>query len=623
MLRAMVQLAPRRDGEAGLDPARAALRTLAEHPDPGDRAYVLSVAPDGSLQATALEVDGTSRWAFPFRKPTGSQSAQVGPVLKRSYSPQEGVGPKESILGRTLEHFARIAASDAPVAAVYRRCLDALGGANVATLTARLVQALESIPERKTGKALYVSLGPPPGADPIYAAHLLDVIRGQLYGIDEASPPRPCPVCGVTAPLGATALRGAKCNFLNDNNHGVFPGMDSARAEARFALCARCADGIAATYIGRKKELRVVVAGSAALVLPEVISLGDTTKASEAVEDVLAKYRAGRGSAIAEGDLLEVLADTNSLVNFHILWASTGDALDKVSDFIADVPCTRLGVLSAVNLAAKHWSAPVFPPRAARVRDFDLRLSLLAEVLKYPGGARVKRRNDERLASLRRQVARAVYLGTSLPPAPLFSVLREIIADHLVDPTVDEKYLARNLTQLPPDSAKGPWLNAAAWVRHVALLLHYLRHLKVLPPMQDNASPPPRSARVRAFLDEATGADTDAKRFALLLGVLFGQLLRIQGDKRVNVRANALTWLRRGTLSGADLPGLYARVRGKFADYEAERSPALREVVTETSRLGTRLGTAIPLDADTTMYFLFLGQSLAAEVLTATDSQKD
>lgn len=620
MLRAMVQLAPRRDGEAGLDPAMAALRTLAEHPDPGDRAYVLSMAPDGSLQATALEVDGTSRWAFPFRRPSGPQSAQVGPILKRSYSPKTGVGPKESILGRTLEHFARIAASDAPVAAVYRRCLDALGGAEVATLTQRLVDVLARIDERKT---VYVSLGPPPGNDPVYADHLLSVIRGELYGIDEETPPRPCPVCGVSAPLGATALRGAKCNFLNMDNHGVFPGMDSDRAGARFALCARCADGIAATYIHRKEELRVVVAGSAALVLPEVISIGDTTEASNAVHEVLAKYREGKGTASAEGDLLEVLADTGSLVNFHILWASTGDALDDVSDFIADVPCTRLGVLSGVNLAAKHWSAPVFPPLAARVRAFDLRLSLLAEVLKYPGGARVKRRNGERIASLRRQVARAVYLGTSLPPAPLFSVLREIIADHLVDPTVDEKYLARNLTQLPPASAKGPWLNAAAWVRHVALLLHYLRHLKVLPPMQDNASPPPRSARVRAFLDEATGADTDAKRFALLLGVLFGQLLRIQGDKRVNVRANALTWLRRGTLSGADLPGLYARVREKFAEYEAERSPALREVVTETSRLGTRLGTAIPLDADTTMYFLFLGQSLAAEVLTATDPQKD
>ena len=79
------------------------------------------------------------------------------------------------------------------------------------------------------------------------------------------------------------------------------------------------------------------------------------------------------------------------------------------------------------------------------------------------------------------------------------------------------------------------------------------------------------------------------------------------------MRSNELTGRRRATLTGSDLPGLYGRVRKKFAESGCEGVVG-REVVFDVSELGKRLGTHIPLDVDTTMYFLFLGQALHGEV---------
>lgn len=612
MLRAMIQLSPRvAASDDGLPEAVRVVRGLAEHPDVGDRAYVLQTDTKGALVAVAVEVDEETRWGFPFRRPSGPRSPQVGPVIKRSLDAKKNVTPNATTLAATFARFESIAASELAVAPVYRAALAALGG-DASTRVTRAAAALGAIVEKKT---VYASLGAPPGGDPRYAAHLLGVIRSELYGIDEEAPVAPCPACGRQARLGATALKGAKVNFLNMDNHGVFPGFDAERAGDRFALCAACADAIAGTYIRLKDDLRVIVAGSPALVLPYVHDDGAAASRRSAM-GVVEQARKAKGTARFEGALLDALAKEDTLASFHVLWATAGDSLDDVSGFVTDVPCTRLAHLSRVNLAANRWREAVFPAR--RVGDFDLALSLVAEVLKHPGGDRVKRRNGEHLASLRRAIARSVYLSAPMDARALSSELRDIIADHLVDPTADERFLARNLTQeATPKKPDAPVIvNAASWVRHAALLLHYLRHLEVLPAMSTEAHYTPRSERLQRLLAPPSGVDSDAKMFAFVLGVLFGRLLVIQSAKGVNARSNALPWLRRATLAGPELPGLYVKVREKLAEYEAERDVRVREVIYDLSALGQRLGTAIPLDADTTMYFLFLGQALAGEVFS-------
>lgn len=619
MLRAMIQLAAwarRSNAGSSISPALAELRAIGEFPTIGERAYVIRRDAAANLKASPMEVDETTRYGFAFRRPSGPRSPQVGPVLKRSRDPKKGVAPNATTLSATLAHFASIASSQLPVAKVYADALAVLGDGPLEEQVNRLFQALTNIDEKKT---VFVALGEPPGHNEAYAEHLLSVIRSDLYGIDEAAPIGVCPLCGQTAPLGWSALKGAKVNFLNADNHGVFPNLDIDRAGDRFSLCAACADAIATTYINLKSKLRVIVAGSPALVLPYLISQHPSRDASRELGEVLDKMREGTGTSTAEGDLLDMLAETSELANVHILWAQAGDSLDDVHDFITDVPCTRLAKLSAINQkVANTWSGGVLPTR--RVRDFDLRLSLLGRVLDHPGGKRVERRNGERLSALRRQIARAVYLQSTLDERPLMTELRDIIADYLVDPTIDDKFIVYHLTHEPgkPQKPQKPGaealMNAASWIRHAALLLHYLRHLGVLPSMATTERHQPRSERLRKLLIASSGVNTDEKAFAFLVGVLFGRLLTIQGARGVNVRSNALTWLRRGTLSGADLLTLHNSIRGKLIEYESERSPVLREVIFDTSALGARLGSDIPLTTDETMYFLFLGQALSGEV---------
>jgi CRISPR-associated protein Csh1 len=615
MLRAMIQLAPRPETTAdGVDPALTELRAVAEFPEPGEQVYIITSDSTGTLTATAREVDERSRFELPFRRPAGPRSPQVGPVMKRSYNAKEkAVGPKPQTLKATLAHFEKIAASTAPVATVYRDALAALGPGTAAEKVGRLVAVLENMPVRGT---VFFAVGSPPGNNADYARHLLDVIRGELYGIDDSAPTGTCPVCGAVAPLGATALKGAKINFLNSDDQGVFPGLDIDRAGARFSLCASCADAIASCYIQRKDELRAVIAGIPALVLPFVLAPGDAPEAHRGAADVLHRARRGEGTATAESDLLADLAEEHALAAFHILWATAGDSLDDVTGFLTDIPCTRLAALSKIHRAANQWADPVFPAR--KIAAFDLHLSLAGEILRHPGGERTKRRSGGAgVRGLRQRIAQAVYLKTRLDPRPLLREIRDILADHLVDPTVDDRFLAWNLTHEPAPPKKAgikPLLNAATWIRHVALFLHYLRHLEVLEPMAPTERFAPRSDRFQKLLGPASGVDSDAKMFAFFVGALFGWLLILQGAKGVNVRSNALTWLRRGTLAGGDLPGLYVRIREKFQEYGAEAYPAVREAVVDTSALGARLGTAIPLDTDTTMYFLFLGQALAGEV---------
>ena len=127
MLRAMIQLAAQRQTKAHPSPgATHELRRIADFPEAGDRAYVVQMTSSGTLGATAFEVDATTRYRFPFRRPSGPRSPQIGPVLKRSYDPKKGVMPNATTLSTTFAHFEALAQSSDPVAGVYRRALAAL-----------------------------------------------------------------------------------------------------------------------------------------------------------------------------------------------------------------------------------------------------------------------------------------------------------------------------------------------------------------------------------------------------------------------------------------------------------------------------------------------------------------
>jgi CRISPR-associated protein Csh1 len=128
---------------------------------------------------------------------------------------------------------------------------------------------------------------------------------------------------------------------------------------------------------------------------------------------------------------------------------------------------------------------------------------------------------------------------------------------------------------------------------------------------------------LKPYFGPESRIDKPDEAYAFLLGVLYGKLMQVQGAKGVNVSSNTLTWLKRLTLKGKDLPDLYNKIREKLLTYLSNKEgEEIREFVVETSKLGAKLGDHLDLDETTTNYYLLLGQALATEILPAKKSKE-
>lgn len=133
----------------------------------------------------------------------------------------------------------------------------------------------------------------------------------------------------------------------------------------------------------------------------------------------------------------------------------------------------------------------------------------------------------------------------------------------------------------------------------------------------------PQMERLRPYFGPESGIDSLQKAYAFQLGILYGKVLQVQGARGVNVGANALTWLKRLTLKGKDLPELYVKIREKLLAYETEKSVEVRALIKEIGRLGVQLGDNIELDEIPTNYYLLLGQSLSTTILSKKEEKKN
>ena len=133
----------------------------------------------------------------------------------------------------------------------------------------------------------------------------------------------------------------------------------------------------------------------------------------------------------------------------------------------------------------------------------------------------------------------------------------------------------------------------------------------------------PKSEALEPYFTPESGIDSHSKAFAFILGSLYGKMMQVQAARGVNVGANALTWLKRLTLSGKDLPALYIKVREKLLAYETEGNATVRELVGELGELGAALGDRIELDETQANYYLLLGQSLATRIMPTKNHNND
>src|SRR4030067_1095944 len=200
-----------------------------------------------------------ARW-LPFMRPSGSQGAQIGPLIKRSYSKAGGSGPSAKILKTTMESFEEIAGDNKPwspyfkeIVGLLKRCHLKLPDNSViewgkAGYENLLAVAVDKIGEQKQTVFLVVkdSNKKLPGQRPEYLTYLMTKkLAGTRYvtGNPPALDNQTCPLCGASGvTVFPNALKGAGINISNADRAGAFPNIDTAQAWKGYALCNACAD---------------------------------------------------------------------------------------------------------------------------------------------------------------------------------------------------------------------------------------------------------------------------------------------------------------------------------------------------------------------------------------------
>ncbi|MCK6509471.1 TM1802 family CRISPR-associated protein [Myxococcota bacterium] len=647
---------------------------LVEASEKIERGYVLWADPEEEDLAhlTAEELGEEARKKYPFNQPTGSQSAQLGPVLKRTYAKEKGAGPSAKILGTTMKAFEEIANSGeawsgyfGEVVALLRRRRLRVGEKTVVVEGERtlLEEAVERIDEKKGTVFLAVKDQQRrlPGEVPEYKAYLSKALQQSKYATMEASSKKGCvcAMCGVLGEVYPNALKGAGLNFLNADRQGAFPSLLQSNAWKAFALCSGCADLLYVYKNHVASGFRAHLAGEAALVIPHLVGeVKNRKKWMRSLEQYLRQIQKGDVHRL-EDNLLKFFEKEEAVGSVTIVWLEFGQLIEKPKGMLVDILPSRLGELSRkIAEVNESWKAPevlVFPREIPESYQMDLHQNVLKELFNRPGGKSANAKSDsERLGVLRRELLGGLLykraleerrfwqewlltaqeylrawgqqqspsIGYFLSEPPSAAVMAEKKAKKQSAKKRSQAEGAEEGSPLTEKKGGPAWMTLGGWVRHIARYVYFLRSEGVFE-MKESAYEP-RAEVLKPYLGVKSGIDSDEKAFAFLLGVLFGKLLSVQAGRGVNVAANALTWLKRLTLRGRDLPELYTNISAKLTDYGTDASEAVRGVLADVSALGVRLGSEIELEQTQTCYFLLLGKALSAQILpSAKQKEKD
>jgi len=612
--------------------------------DTGDAEWVFVIKKSGDSGLAEVYVREMTREIapyLPFLK-LPPRAAQAGPVFKRSYTKGKGAGPLPITLNTTMEYFRNLAQSDKPWSPYFGEILSVLESPQIKLRDGSVMDwkasgyesllecVVQEIGEWKWKTLITVedNMGNLPGNRREYCEYLLkEKLAGSRYLMKEvnAKDGSNCPLCGaIDTTVFPNALSGAGINLVNMDREGAFPAIDlSQQAWKRYALCIPCADLL---YVykyhllkktGPKKDripFSARIAGESALIIPFfTMNAGARQNLLRKVDKFIRNIPTDVGAD--EETLLDILKDEKGVMNLTFLWADIGQNLENVTGILTDVPPTRLRELSEINENSKSWKHPLFPEIPLVSGRFDLRADLSLKALyplfHRPGGKKAQNANNsKRLFQLKRTIATAVYHKTHIPSQRFWDEIVTTARWYWLQAIEDNNTYS---LLYEGKGKKGPYLTTAGWIRHITWWIYYFRCLEVLE-MNDYFFEP-EMVSLKPYFGPESGINSPEKAYAFLLGVLYGRLLEIQGGKGVNVGANALTWLKRLTLKGKDLPELYVKIREKLLAYEAEKSQKVRDLINEIGVIGVKLGDPIELSQTQTNYYLLLGQSMTRTIL--------
>ncbi len=620
-------------------------RYLVEDPEKVNQVYIIQ--PDhkdpGIASLSSREMTSHLASSLPFMRPSGSQGAQVGPVIKRSYSKQKGAGPSAKIIKTTIDFWGQIAQLPKPWAKYFQEICEVLSRPSLRLpdqsevmwknegFPSLLDAAITLIGEKRETVFLVIAdhEGRLPGQRREYLEYLMkDKLAGDRYvtGAARAQENAQCALCGANGVMVyPNAVKGAGINLGNVDREGAFPGVHLANAWKAYALCGDCAD-LLYIYknhvlnqdpVSRKSPFMALVAGDQALIVPY------SNASPENRQEILtAVYDFVRNipTDVEEDEytLLDILKENKAILNMTFVWANVGQVIEEVRGIVTDVPPSRLTELSQFNEQARVWAHSIFPEAPLAQLRPTLSLSAMRHLFRRPGRKKAQNANaSRRLFHLRRLIASGVYRSEPIPLAQFWDEVVTTARWYWL-----EAIETGNVYGLLNEGMgkKGPYPTAAGWIRYMAWWIYYFRRWGVMEMPEIVFEP--KLEELKPYFGQESGIDSSQKAYAFLLGVLYGKLLSVQGARGVNVGSNALTWLKRLTLKGPDLPQLYVKIREKLLAYETEKNQKVRALIEEIGELGVRIGDKLELDDTTTCYYLLLGQSLSQKILKKEENDQ-
>ena len=619
--------------EARATSADKLLKYLVEAPERDANFYTLRSDPNDSdtaiLEQWQTKPEHSTK--LPFNQPTGSQSAALGPIIKRTYA-NNTPGPSSKIQKTTLDSFGEIGSlqhlwsvyfADASDCFNRKKLDNRVDGKVVDVKDSAFAEAIRSIPEKKTVLLAFMDERQRlPGDVPEYQQYLLSTLALTKYSTAKAPPvsEQECCLCSQIRELFPNAVKGAGINIVNIDRQGAFPNLDIDSAWKHYSLCVACADLLYVYNFHISEKYFARIAGEKALLIPSIIGdLSQKRKLLDRISNLATAIEdgtAGKGPQITkrEKTILDLLQDSEAITDLTIVWADFGQRIEDVRGMITDVLPTRLQVIEQTNLQSHESNSPIFPEYPLEEFRFDLSLIYVNSLLRRFGNKRNEKENGgKRMFDIKRDVAEAIYKQKSLPSRfqdELFKTMQSYFGEVLAN----SDWMNMQYEGFSPKKGTS-YLTFAGWIRHLAKIFHHFRQLKVLPmpgPIYE-----PNLDRLKPFFTPESAIDSKAKAYCFLLGVLYGKTIQVQAARGVNVSANALTWLKRLTLDSSDLPELYVKIREKLLVYETERNADVRALSEEMAVLGTQVNASAFSDLSQidTSYFLLLGQSLSNKIL--------
>lgn len=563
---------------------------------------------------------------LPFNMPSGSQSPALGPVIKRTFSKDKGSGPSEKIIKTTLDYFRELSNEDTSWATYFAEIVETFHRKKL-QLNDKIKEgetafylAIHEIDEKKTVYLTFQdSQGRLPGDIAEYIIYLQNILASTKYSTLK-TPPKvlsKCPICQASNTVCySSALSGAGINIANIDRDGAFPGISQENAHLGFAICLDCADLLYIFKFHVMENFKTYIGGYQALLLPKLNLNGmDLLDINQIFKDYSQDINNNKG-LFKENLMLRILVEQKAITTIDIIWASFGQKFEELRGVVSDVMPSRLKQINDINtdflkildfkINPKHWFEDQI--------SFDLQLSFLANFLKRPGGDKAKKINKSpKLFELKRQLVESIYKKQQINLKRFWDEVFVTMEWYFVNTLLSDNP-AYECTQEGYSEKKNKiWLTMAGWIRHLAVFLIYLNKMEVLKKMPNQRTYNPNDERLKPYFAENSGINTNEKAYAFILGILYGRVLTIQGAKGVNVSANALTWLKRLTISGKDLPELHIKIREKLLAYDAEGSELVRIIINELGNLGILLGDEIKLEQIPCCYFILLGQSVSTD----------